>query len=355
MAKKIEIIDKAIVITDTVTTDVVNEFPQGDVFFDSKKLAVGIVQFYDTSGTNPTGSVLFKEDLANCVDSTLTPFTEATFRDFSRVSLGFNPAASGGGFYTTDGQLAGPRVVDANGNNLTFDNVGTFKVENVGQIVFDDTANISFIMQRGGVTLFEFGASSNSNAAYIIGTVNGREFQVQQGRGLLLPRLGQTQENALTGLGTGLMLINTAENRVRYYDGTVFQNLAFVSDLGGSQLVSCCPFGAKSDGTGKFLIANGKSSDGDDSSKDKTRQPIPYDGTLIGLAYKTKEADSTTTMKIHVNGVVEQTVILTNINADNGGIEALSVAVSAGDHVEIEYDGNQKPGECTMSLNLETS
>ena len=50
--------------------------------------------------------------------------------------------------------------------------------------------------------------------------------------------------------------------------------------------IACCPFGAKSDGTGSFLIANGKSSDGDDSSKPKTRQPIAMDGTLIRLAYK---------------------------------------------------------------------
>ena len=121
------------------------------------------------------------------------------------------------------------------------------------------------------------------------------------------------------------------------------------------QKASCCPFGAKSDGTGKFLLANGKSSDADDSSKDKTRQPIPYTGTIVALVYKTKEADSTTQMKIHVNGVVEATVSLTNINADNGGIEVVSISVTAGDYVEIEYDANQKPGECTMSLNMETA
>jgi len=137
-----------------------------------------------------------------------------------------------------------------------------------------------------------------------------------------------------------------------------FQNasgtLAFLSDIPSSvQKASCCPFGAKSDGTGKFLIANGKSSDADDSSKDKTRQPIPYTGTIVALVYKTKEADSTTQMKIHVNGVVEATVSLTNINADNGGIEVVSISVTAGDYVEIEYDANQKPGECTMSLNME--
>ena len=119
-------------------------------------------------------------------------------------------------------------------------------------------------------------------------------------------------------------------------------------DSAGVDKIACCPFGAKSDGTGKFLIANGKSSDADDSSKDKTRQPIGLDGKLIRLVYKTKEANSNTQMKVHINGVVEATVNLTNINANEGGVETIDVDVVAGDYVEIEYDANQKPGECTM-------
>ena len=113
-----------------------------------------------------------------------------------------------------------------------------------------------------------------------------------------------------------------------------------------------CPFGAKSDGTGKFLIANGTSDKSDDSSKPKTRHTIPISGTLIGLVYMTKEGDTTTRMKIHINGVVEATVLLTNINANYGGVESISVSVDVEDEVEIEYDGGQKPGECTMSLNI---
>lgn len=112
-------------------------------------------------------------------------------------------------------------------------------------------------------------------------------------------------------------------------------------------------FGAKSDDTGKLLIANGKSSDGDDSTKAKTRQPISEAGTITKLAYKTKDGSTSTQMKIHINGVVEATVVLSSMNANNGGVESISVSVSAGDYVEIEYDGSQKPGECTMSLTIE--
>lgn len=124
---------------------------------------------------------------------------------------------------------------------------------------------------------------------------------------------------------------------------------------GGQVKIACCPFGAKSDSLGKFLIANGKSSDGDDSSKTKTRQPIAIDGTLTLLAYQTKEANSGTVMKIHVNGSVEETVSLSSINANFSGVETIGVSVSAGDYVEIEYDSSQKPGECTMYFILEPS
>ena len=125
-----------------------------------------------------------------------------------------------------------------------------------------------------------------------------------------------------------------------------FQDLSEESTT--TDRIACCPFGAKSDGTGKLLIANGKSSDADDSTKAKTRQPIGLDGTLTKLVYQTKEATNSTQMKVHVNGSVEATVILTNINANFGGVETISVSVSAGDYVEIEYDASDKPGECTM-------
>jgi len=124
---------------------------------------------------------------------------------------------------------------------------------------------------------------------------------------------------------------------------------------GGTDRIACCPFGAKSDSTTKFLVANGKSSDADDSTKPKTRQPIGLTGTLTKLVYKTKEATSTTQMKVHINGSVEATVVLANINANFGGVETISVSVVAGDYVEIEYDDDDKPGECTMYFIMEPS
>lgn len=130
-------------------------------------------------------------------------------------------------------------------------------------------------------------------------------------------------------------------------DGEILQRVG-ATLVGYTPLIACCPFGAKSDDTGNFLIANGKSTDKDDSTKPKTRQPIATDGTLTKLVYKTKDGSTSTQMKIHINGVVEETIVLSSMNANDGGVETISVIVSEGDYVEIEYDASQKPGECTM-------
>ncbi len=124
---------------------------------------------------------------------------------------------------------------------------------------------------------------------------------------------------------------------------------------GTTAKMACCPYGAKSDSTGKFLIANGKSTDADDSSKPKTRHAAPLAGTLIALVYQTKEGTTDTQMKVHKNGASAQTVTLDNINATFGGAETLSISVVAGDKLEIEYDADDKPGECTMYFVLEYS
>lgn len=118
-----------------------------------------------------------------------------------------------------------------------------------------------------------------------------------------------------------------------------------------------CNFGAKSDDVGKFLIANGKSSDNDDSSKTKTRQVIAYTGNLEKLAYQTKDGQVTTQMKIHVNGLVAITVVLTNLSGTaKSGVESFTpYGVSPGDIIEVEYDATPKPGECIMKvINVKT-
>ncbi len=113
------------------------------------------------------------------------------------------------------------------------------------------------------------------------------------------------------------------------------------------------PFGAKHDTLGRLSIANGKSSDGDETSKAKTRQPISLNGTIKKVAYQTKQGDSTTEVEIHVNGSVVDTFALSNINAAFGGVETRSIAVLAGDYVEIGWSAGTQPNESTWFLLLE--
>lgn len=212
---------------------------------------------------------------------------------------------------------------------------------------------------------------------------------------LMLISLTQTEINAITTPIEGGLIYNSTTNQVQAYNGTTWEDATGASpsgaaggDLDGTYpnptvkaitetsgatslvigaiadgeilqrvgaalvgykpVIACCPFGAKSDSLGKFLIANGKSSDADDSAKPKTRQPIAIDGILTRLVYKTKDGSTSTRMKIHINGVVEETIILSSMNSNSAGVETISVIVSEGDYVEIEYDASQKPGECTM-------
>lgn len=211
----------------------------------------------------------------------------------------------------------------------------------------------------------------------------------------MLISLTQTEVNAITTPIEGGLIYNSTTNQVQAYNGTTWEDATGASpsgaaggDLDGTYpnptvkaitetsgatslvigaiadgeilqrvgatlvgykpVIACCPFGAKSDSLGKFLIANGKSSDADDSAKPKTRQPIAIDGILTRLVYKTKDGSTSTRMKIHINGVVEETIILSSMNSNSAGVETISVIVSEGDYVEIEYDASQKPGECTM-------
>jgi len=138
----------------------------------------------------------------------------------------------------------------------------------------------------------------------------------------------------------------------------VAANAAAISSLGSIGLLS---FGAKSDQAGKLLQANGTSNVGDESTKQKTRHPV-FAGDISKIAYQTKLGDLSTYMKIHVNGVVQATVQLANINVDKSGVEefaswspASKVSVSDGDRVELEWDAGQKPDECIFTVYVEHS
>jgi len=147
--------------------------------------------------------------------------------------------------------------------------------------------------------------------------------------------VGVTVADALSN-HTGTLTTNTA---------AIALNTAKVSNKEYSTLL----FGAKFDTAGKFAQANARSSDADETSKPKTRQPCVAAGTITRVAWFSQFGDLTVTMKIHVDGVVEDTFNLTGVS----GTLAVSAAVSAGSYVELEYDGGTQPKESTWNLTME--
>jgi len=122
---------------------------------------------------------------------------------------------------------------------------------------------------------------------------------------------------------------------------------------GGGTDTILISFGAKLDMAGRFMQANGRSSDADETSKAKTRQPLTA-GTITKLSYRTKAASTSSVMKLHVNGIVKETITLTNLSSF-GGVETLSTVVADSDYCELEWDSGTAPGESIMNLIMEPS
>jgi hypothetical protein len=96
MALKFEIINNALVVTDTVTSAIVFDRPTKDTYYQSLRLDEGKVVLYDISGVNSYASETLNKPLEYAVDSALTPFTSETFRAFARENLGKSSPQTGG-------------------------------------------------------------------------------------------------------------------------------------------------------------------------------------------------------------------------------------------------------------------
>ena len=96
MAFKFEIIDNALVVTDTSDSSIPFDKPAGDTYYRTQELDKGIVSLYDTSGVNDASSVIFSKPLSECIDSSDTPFTDISFRDFVHRNLGNNKGGGAG-------------------------------------------------------------------------------------------------------------------------------------------------------------------------------------------------------------------------------------------------------------------
>lgn len=96
MASRFEIIGSSLVVTDTVSGDILLENPKRDSFHHYRYLRDdSVVRIFDTNGMNKEGVGLVNYPLSQCVDEADTPFTEETFLSFVRENLGFNTASGG--------------------------------------------------------------------------------------------------------------------------------------------------------------------------------------------------------------------------------------------------------------------
>lgn len=105
MAFKFEIIDNALVVTDTSDSSVAFDKPAGDTYYRTKELDEGVVSLFDTSGVNDASSVIFSKPLSECIDSSDAPFTATSFRAFARPNLGKDSPQESGQIIVTQKNL----------------------------------------------------------------------------------------------------------------------------------------------------------------------------------------------------------------------------------------------------------
>lgn len=200
------------------------------------------------SDVDPSANVVTPEEFmvkGNTTSNDLMVYVNGTWENVAFNSDLIN-------IYNADGVVTGDRIIDAGGNNVTFDNVGLFKVENATDVIFDDIANVSFLIQRSGVNVFQFTASSSTNPSFQIGTLFNEEIVIAAKRGLWLNRATTAKEALVAAPQTGLMLINTDVNKLRYYDGAAWQSIAFSTGVQESTTVTT------SSGAGAVAITGGR-------------------------------------------------------------------------------------------------
>ncbi|MHA1483406.1 MAG: hypothetical protein ACTSQA_08235 [Candidatus Heimdallarchaeaceae archaeon] len=93
MAYKFEIKGNAVVVTDTVTSEVLIAQPAKNTWFEEQKLDLGYVSIYGMSGTDQDNINRYKYDnnrgfaLSDCQDENGTPFNAQSFREWCYNNL----------------------------------------------------------------------------------------------------------------------------------------------------------------------------------------------------------------------------------------------------------------------------
>lgn len=103
MAIKIEIIGNSLVLTNTVTSDVIFDAPKSEYYYNKGQLQNGEICFYNIDLSNESRKTPPRFDLSDVVDSEEASLSESDFVTFCRQNLGFkNGGGSGEGTVTIE-------------------------------------------------------------------------------------------------------------------------------------------------------------------------------------------------------------------------------------------------------------
>lgn len=146
--KKFEIINDSLVITDMVVNKVVFDEPKSNVYYSlySLQSPTKLIQLTDVSA-NDDRAIAFTCSLSNASDSTLVPFTEASFQDFVRTNrLGFKTASGGSGAEADPLFNGSEAKLFVSGDKAKLDNALT--ITNIGSVVLNETISQGTILNE---------------------------------------------------------------------------------------------------------------------------------------------------------------------------------------------------------------
>jgi len=124
---------------------------------------------------------------------------------------------------------------------------------------------------------------------------------------------------------------------------------ALAPRVGGGQELH---FGATFDLLTNYARTNGDSTIADVTTiSANSRHIVRAAGTITSLVWSSAAADSTTRMKVWLNGIAGDQIALTG----TGGVVVISLAVAAAVGVALEWDAGTAPGASTWTLGVEAS
>lgn len=185
MPIKIEIFGNAIVVTDTISTDILVDQPAKEVYYTSRLLDQEIIHLTILDGSRERLIGLLTISLSEAVDSGDSSFTKASWQTFARNNLGSSGAGGGGG---GSGSIRlvklGGATISSDRATLNFSNTSTINftvTDNAGSDAADVIANIvndsdsSTGLMNGGV--LSTGAGSD-------------EYSISDGEGVVVTATG---------------------------------------------------------------------------------------------------------------------------------------------------------------------